>query len=423
MIDTLFIETIKWALILYGIMGARIRNDKYTIVGVWMVVITLLLAHNSRIDYVTFEILAAAIFLISFTRGRFKERTLKLLCTIYIISILDIIIGIIMPDQLFEYLITMTHLTKANLVNILGMIVCLIIFFGCKKQSFHLANYIDTLSKVQFRLFIIGMISSGLTIGFSQAVLDSDATQNMRYVMFILLVIEALVFIVLTILLTALVKSKKELEYEKRVLKNSIIQQKEYFMESDKQNRGIRKFKHDYNNHLLLLQKYLEDNEVEKAKEYIVKMSVVLQEVKHINTGNNIVNSIANHYFSRIQEENIRVFWEGKIPENCGIEDIDLCLVFSNIISNALEGVRKLEKSQREISISSEMFQSILIICESNPINEEVYMNNGLPVTSKTDRVNHGFGLETVKNVVKKYDGEINIKIDTRYKIELLFHI
>ena len=194
-------------------------------------------------------------------------------------------------------------------------------------------------------------------------------------------------------------------------------------MKSDNQNKSIRKFKHDYNNHLLLLQKYLEDNEVEKAKEYIVKMSALLPEVNHINTGNNIVNSIANHYFSNVQEENIRVFWDGKIPENCGIEDIDLCLIFSNIISNALEGIIKLEKSQREIRISSELIQHILIICESNPISEEIYMNNGLPVTSKEDKINHGFGLETVKNVVKKYQGEMNIEINTRYKIELLFHV
>lgn len=421
--DTLFIEAIKWTLILCGIMGVRIRKDKYTITGVVMIAISFLLNYTRRIDHVTFEILVAAIFLIFFTWGCFKERAFKLLCTIYIISILDIIIGIIIPDQVFEYIIDTTYLSKANFVNILGMIVCLIIFLGCRKQSIQFAYYIDTLSKVQFRLFIIGIISSGLTIGFSQVVLESDVTQKMKYVMFILLVIEALVFIVLTILLTLLLKSKKELEYERCVLKNSIIQQKEYFMKSDNQNKSIRKFKHDYNNHLLLLQKYLEDNEVEKAKEYIVKMSALLPEVNHINTGNNIVNSIANHYFSNVQEENIRVFWDGKIPENCGIEDIDLCLIFSNIISNALEGIIKLEKSQREIRISSELIQHILIICESNPISEEIYMNNGLPVTSKEDKINHGFGLETVKNVVKKYQGEMNIEINTRYKIELLFHV
>lgn len=50
-----------------------------------------------------------------------------------------------------------------------------------------------------------------------------------------------------------------------------------------------------------------------------------------------------------------------------------------------------------------------MLICKiSNSIDKNITINKNLE-TSKKDKTSHGIGLKNVKNVIKKYDGELSI--------------
>ena len=58
------------------------------------------------------------------------------------------------------------------------------------------------------------------------------------------------------------------------------------------------------------------------------------------------------------------------------------------------------------------------------PVEEELEFEDNLPVTTKHDKAYHGYGLRSIKNSVKKYNGVFQVKIkDGCFCLKILFPI
>ena len=63
-----------------------------------------------------------------------------------------------------------------------------------------------------------------------------------------------------------------------------------------------------------------------------------------------------------------------------------------------------------------------MIVTERNPYSGELTFERGLPVTSKEDKLYHGFGMKSIRHVVDKYEGEMKIKsTDGIFEIDMAF--
>ena len=85
-------------------------------------------------------------------------------------------------------------------------------------------------------------------------------------------------------------------------------------------------------------------------------------------------------------------------------------MLLSNLISNAYEAALKSEKERRIVSIEIRNSDEDIFIDVSNSVNGEVMFKNGLPVTDKPDRKNHGFGVENILEVVERNGGYVEWK-------------
>jgi sensor histidine kinase regulating citrate/malate metabolism len=56
-----------------------------------------------------------------------------------------------------------------------------------------------------------------------------------------------------------------------------------------------------------------------------------------IQSGSDIVNAIANNLIEENRDNGISVRWIGALPPQLNISNMDLCTVFSNILTNAFE--------------------------------------------------------------------------------------
>lgn len=79
---------------------------------------------------------------------------------------------------------------------------------------------------------------------------------------------------------------------------------------------------------------------------------------------------------------------------------------------------------EKTISFESDMANGFLSMRVSNPVKEPVPIHNGTITTTKTDKENHGIGLISISNSVKKYDGSIKLFCDEKmFVIEMEFDL
>lgn len=187
--------------------------------------------------------------------------------------------------------------------------------------------------------------------------------------------------------------------------------------------RDNSKLYHDLNNHLNVLYHILDDEHVEEAKEYIKEISKpILRLCNTVWTGIDVVDVVINSKLQRMQELHIESDINVELPENSNISSNDLCTILSNIIDNAIEATEQLPEN-KWIHITMRRINYFLFIRVVNSCND-VKKFEILPNTTKENKMFHGWGLQSVSDVVKKYEGTlecVNEKGEFIVKIMLPF--
>lgn len=104
------------------------------------------------------------------------------------------------------------------------------------------------------------------------------------------------------------------------------------------------------------------------------------------------------------------------------LNNIDLYSLFTNILDNAIEAVLLLPKEDRIIRLRVVSNKGMVQIEATNPFSGEIQKDSSGIKTSKGDRINHGYGLKSIRFLVEKYHG--NMVVDTKdnvFSIKILF--
>ena len=188
-------------------------------------------------------------------------------------------------------------------------------------------------------------------------------------------------------------------------MKQMSIQQTnfEQMIKSDEQ---LREFRHDYKNHMMVVTALLNSGRNEEAADYLEKVKISSGLVgRQFSTGNFIVDAILNNKNSFAEEFGIHLSFSGQVPEK-GIENSDLCIVFANLLDNAIEGTKRYQ-GNRYINIESNIRNGMLTLSLINPVNEKIIIKKNRISSTKHDVKNHGIGLRNVERVAEKYHGSL----------------
>ena len=132
---------------------------------------------------------------------------------------------------------------------------------------------------------------------------------------------------------------------------------------------------------------------------------------------NQTINSVIYVKKKKADEAGIPMEISMHLPEQIGIEALDLCSVFCNLLDNAIEACEKIS-GERYIRLMAEMHAGYLLITETNPMSGTLSKKNGRILSSKADRSLHGYGLELIKAISRKYEGKVEIgEKDGEYRI------
>ena len=75
------------------------------------------------------------------------------------------------------------------------------------------------------------------------------------------------------------------------------------------------------------------------------------------------------------------------------------------------EAVEKVENAGKE-ELSTRIFGDELLVRVTNTYNGELDYEDGELVTSKSDKEEHGFGLQNISKIVEKYKGSLDVKAE-----------
>lgn len=102
----------------------------------------------------------------------------------------------------------------------------------------------------------------------------------------------------------------------------------------------------------------------------------------------------------------------GDVPDGF-MKAQDLYVLLGNAVDNAVESVMKLsDEKKRVITVNVGRCDAFVSIQICNYYDGELRMRDGLPVTSKRGKYDHGFGLKSIRLIAKKYGGDISVDIE-----------
>lgn len=190
----------------------------------------------------------------------------------------------------------------------------------------------------------------------------------------------------------------EQIQFEQE--KNEILsqQQLKYYQNLDLMDKELRKFRHDITNHFLCMQELTAREDIEQLKQYFRDMVKDYAQSGQIYfSGNVIIDSILNYDLSHLCGENVVPVIYGRLPDIVSVSSMDLCTVFSNMLSNAIKGANLLDH-ENELVVGfrgGEQYFSILVTNQVQVVREKVKEN---------DR-NHGYGIRNIREVIERYQG------------------
>ena len=176
-----------------------------------------------------------------------------------------------------------------------------------------------------------------------------------------------------------------------------------------------RTFRHDIKNHLLTMNILAENGDIEEIKKYLKEMSGIIDESSYVRiTGISAVDAILNEKLYEAQSYNITTNYDVMNMEKNSIKPVDMCIILSNALDNAIEANQTIDDPDgRYIKLKMYGDGTYTVISVMNPTDKIPVKGSGNSyITSKKDNENHGFGLKSIENTAKKYDGEMLTKCE-----------
>lgn len=216
-----------------------------------------------------------------------------------------------------------------------------------------------------------------------------------------------IVSVVLTAVFTANAVRKRDEEqlgkYQDKILKT-------HRDEVQKIYKTMRRWRHDYHNHMQKIKAHLALGQIQEVTEYLNRLEEDLDAIDiAVKTGNVSVDAILSSKLSVAADKDIAINCSAKVPKQLAVSDVDLCVIIGNLIDNGVESCEKIkEAGERVLRVYIGVFKQQLYISVMNSTKEKKRKSNHEFVSSKSG--NHGHGLKRIDAIVEKYDGFINRK-------------
>lgn len=201
---------------------------------------------------------------------------------------------------------------------------------------------------------------------------------------------------------------QKSLKHEEKYYQAFLNQQDEIMQ--------IIQESHDFKNKLTAALGLMEHGKIESALQIIEDMANKKSDTDFFDTGNVALDAIISSKLKDIHALSINFCCNIQFPDNCIIEYQDLAIIAGNIFDNAIKACQGVsDTDSRFIRFTVKQRQDYLCFKMENSLS---FDRNCGELASESDfNLVHGIGLNNVKMISDKYNGNLKIDINQQARI------
>lgn len=202
----------------------------------------------------------------------------------------------------------------------------------------------------------------------------------------------------------------KQLESKNNLLNEAIENNHKNTKNQTEKDTHLKILRHDLRHHLCNLNRLILNKKNNLALDYITYLDSEVISTQPIYYCENLfINSVISNFAEKIQKEYIAITTNIMLPMLLPINEIDLSIVISNALENAINANKKIENNKdRKIHFVCKLENNTIKLTIRNPVTTQVEFEAGLPITNEQ---NHGLGTKSIAAIAKKYNGSALFQI------------
>lgn len=219
-----------------------------------------------------------------------------------------------------------------------------------------------------------------------------------------------LLFVFLCLFIVFLVmRYNWEIQYQDQLLRMNYRMMRNQYRLVEEMYNEKRRYLHDIKHQHLLLEDYLVKGKEEEALSYLKEMNQSMEQTSgNRYSGFSVIDFMLDYKIQLAKKEGIAFFLDIQVLF-CPLKQDEMCILLGNLLDNAIEAVRGLDRKKREIRVRMMTPNNMFLLEIQNPYEGMRKKVQERYLTTKSDQNLHGLGLDSVKRIVEKNGGFLEI--------------
>ncbi len=205
---------------------------------------------------------------------------------------------------------------------------------------------------------------------------------------------------------------------EKSEMQIMIQKQKDdeaYFQLLFRQDQMQKVAIHDFKKHLMYIKELYVRNEGDEVGQYVDNLNLQLERSSTHFSDNAVLDLILNHYKEISSEKDVSFAADIRFGTMDDFSGDSITSLFGNLLENALFSAEKSTERYIDISACKVENGGAILIKAINSCDDNPFMNGELR-SSKKDPGIHGYGIKSIKQVVEKHKGAIEMYYNSDFR-------
>jgi hypothetical protein len=236
-------------------------------------------------------------------------------------------------------------------------------------------------------------------------------------VFIILLTIFTLLIYYLFYTIAHSIVEKRSISHKNHLLDMQARQYRQLLEKVDESSR----LRHDFRHQLIVIMELLDKKDYAELEKYIHSYAEAVSPEISRYVSSPPLNALLSHYETLLRKAGVEVSYDLRLPENYNIADIDLCVIFGNLLENALFACDKMSGAFVKVK-AAQPSSNTLAISVVNPYDQAPATEGGKFLSSHHEGL--GQGLESVRLTAEKYGGTMEVSTsDGCFTVKILLYL